>query len=486
MGFARTIAAFAAAAAVSACAALSTAPDGLRSVGAGMTAHSVCSGAYVAGRPWREVLEQDVLPASVLLRVVEVSADDASRSVTARMPGTAPRTARWLPDRGCVLDAGATQGPGRGAAAGGAAPSATVASASAESRVMRDAPWPAGDRPVARADWGPAVDATALARLIDAAFDGAGDPAAANTRGVAVVHRGRLLVDRGAPGFPPGTPLHGWSMTKTVVGMLAHQAAAEGRLDLGSPVVDALPDGRAPAWREAWRADARARIAVEDLIHMRDGLGNDEDYAPGGSVTRMLYGHGDVAGFAADSPAQAAPGERWRYLSASTNLLSRTLRARVATDAEHWTMPRRVVFDPIGARSAVMETDADGTWIGSSYLWASAADWARLGELTLRDGRWQGTQVLAPGWLARASRPAAPNGPGRMYGGQAWRIGDPQAGLCRGRGVPEDAIAMSGHWGQLVAIVPSREAVIVRMGWTFDRSKFDGCALVAQVLATLR
>ncbi|MFZ4759015.1 MAG: serine hydrolase domain-containing protein, partial [Burkholderiaceae bacterium] len=352
--------------------------------------------------------------------------------------------------------------------------------------VPRDAPWPAGDRAVAPADWGPSVDATALTRVIDAAFEGAGDPAAANARGLAVVHRGRLLVDRGAPGFAPGTPLHGWSMTKTVVGMLAHQLAAEGRLVLAAPVVDALPEGRAPAWRDAWRTDARARIAVEDLVHMRDGLGNDEDYAPGGSVTRMLYGHRDVAGFAASAPAQAAPGERWRYLSASTNLLSRTLRARVATDAEHWTMPRRVVFDPIGARTAVMETDADGTWIGSSYLWASTADWARLGELTLRDGRWQGTQVLAPGWLVRASRPATPSGPGRMYGGQTWRIGDPQAGLCRGRGVPEDAIAMSGHWGQLVAIVPSREAVIVRMGWTFDRTKFDGCALVAQVLGALR
>jgi CubicO group peptidase (beta-lactamase class C family) len=461
--------ALAAGLALAGCATLSSAPDGLRSVGAGMTAHSVCSGTFVAGRAWRDVLEADVLPASPVLRLVDVSVDEPGRSVTARMPGVAPRTARWLGDRGCVLDAPAAPAPP-------AVPGAPT---------PREAAWPAGDRALAPADWGPAVDAAALARAIDAAFEGAGDPKAANTRGVAVVHRGRLLVDRGAPGFPPGTPLHGWSMTKTVVAMLAHRMAAEGALDPRVPVVDAFAPGRAPAWREAWRADARARIAVEDLLFMRDGLANVEDYSAGGSVTRMLFGTPDVAGFAAMAPAEAPPGERWRYLSATTNLLSRTLRGRVATDAEHWSMPRRVLFEPIGARSATLETDADGTWIGSSFLWASTADWARLGELALRDGRWGGRQVLPPGFLARASTPALADGPGRGYGMQAWRIGDAQAGRCRGR-VPADAIAMSGHWGQIVAIVPSREAVIVRMGWTFDRTKFDDCALVERVLATLR
>jgi CubicO group peptidase (beta-lactamase class C family) len=481
--------AIAAALALAGCATLSTAPDGLRSVGAGMTAHAVCSGAFVAHRPWRDVLADDVLPASPVLRWVDVTVDEPGRSVTARMPGVAARTARWLPDRGCVLDAAANAA---GTAARSGASSASSASAAAPTPMPpparpapRDAPWPAGDRPLASADWGAAVDAAALARAVDAAFEGAGDPKAANTRGLAVVHRGRLLVDRGAPGFAPGTPLHGWSMTKTVVAMLAHAMVAEGALDPRAPVVDAFAPGRAPAWRDAWRGDARARIAVDDLLFMRDGLANVEDYAAGGSVTRMLFGTPDVAGCAAAAPAEAAPGERWRYLSATTNLLSRTMRGRVERDEAHWSMPRRVLFEPIGARSATLETDADGTWIGSSFLWASTADWARLGELALRDGRWGGRQVLPPGFLARASTPALAAGPGRGYGMQAWRIGDAEAGRCRGR-VPADAIAMSGHWGQIVAIVPSREAVIVRMGWTFDRTKFDDCALIERVLATLR
>ncbi len=454
--------------ALAGCGALSGAPDGLRSVGAGMAAHSVCSGAYVAGRPWREVLADDVLPASPLLRMIEVRADDAARSVTATAPGVAPRTARLLPGRGCVLDVPAPPTP------------AFVLPP------QRDAAWPQGDRTVARADWGAGVDADALARVLDAAFVGAGDPEAANTRAVAIVHRGRLLVDRGAPGFPPGTPLHGWSMSKTVVAMLAHQLAAEDRLELAAPVVDMVDGPRTPDWVQTWRTDGRAKITVTDLLYMRDGLEHVEDYGAGASVTRMLFGHADVAAFAAAAPAAAPPGERWRYLSTSTNLLSRTLRSRYASDADYWAAPRRKVFEPIGAQSARIETDTDGTWIGSAYLWASAADWARLGELTLRDGRWPDRQVLAPGWLARVSQPATTTGRGRGYGAQAWRIGDADAGLCRGRGLPEDTIALMGHWGQVVAVVPSSEAVVVRLGWTFDRTKFDPCAFVAQVLETLR
>jgi hypothetical protein len=92
--------------------------------------------------------------------------------------------------------------------------------------------------------------------------------------------------------------------------------------------------------------------------------------------------------------------------------------------------------------------------------------------------------VLAPGWLERASGPARPQGPGRGYGAQVWRIGDPAAGRCAGR-VPEDTIAMRGYGEQIVAIVPSREAVVVRLGLTFDRSTFDACGFVAGILKAL-
>ena len=103
----------------------------------------------------------------------------------------------------------------------------------------------------------------------------------------------------------------------------------------------------------------------------------------------------------------------------------------------------------------------------------------------LQDGRWGERQVLPPGWLVRAKTPATNNGEGLGYGAQTWLYGNPQAGTCKGRGIPDDTLAMVGHWGQLVAMVPSRQAVIVRLGWTFDRKQFDGCQLIADVLKAL-
>ncbi|RPH42378.1 MAG: class C beta-lactamase-related serine hydrolase [Burkholderiales bacterium] len=461
-----------AAAAAPGCALLSASPDGVRSVGAGLAAHAVCSGAFVAGRAPDTVLAADVRPLSRLTAIIAASPDVDARSATGRAPGVAPRTARLVAGRGCVLDAPPP-------APGETPPPAFVRPA------PREAAWPVGDRAVDETAWGPRVDAPALRRVVDGAFEGAGDPARANTRAVAVVHAGRLLVDRGAPDFPTGTPLLGWSMTKTVMAMLAHQLHAERRLALESPVVDAAAGPRAPAWLAAWRSDDRARITVEDLLHMRDGLDHVEDYGAAGNVARMLYGQRDVAAFAAAAPAAAPAGQRWRYLSTSTNLLARVLRSRHDTDADYWAAPRRTILEPIGARTVTLATDADGSFIGSSFGWASAADWARLGELTLRDGRWSGRQVLAPGWLERVSRPARPEAPGRGYGTQAWRIGDPVAGRCAGK-VPEDTVAMMGYGEQIVAIVPSREAVVVRLGQTFDRSRFDTCAFVAGVLNSLR
>jgi CubicO group peptidase (beta-lactamase class C family) len=329
------------------------------------------------------------------------------------------------------------------------------------------------------------VDEAALKKLVAQAFVGAGDPLAANTRGVAVVHKGKLLVAQTAPGFAPETALHGWSMAKTVTGMLAYKIAADNGLRINTPVVNAFPIGREPAWVAPWRNDTRKTIKVADLFYMRDGLANVEGYQPWDDVPRMLWGSTNVAAFSAAAPPEAPAGTRWRYASQTANLLAAVARAQLPTDGEYWAYPQRALFWQIGANSAVMETDASGNWVGSSYLWASVGDWARLGLLMLNDGHWDGRQVVPAGWLARAQAPSVSAGEGPGYGAMTWRYGDPQAGTCKGRGIPDDTLAMIGHWGQMVAMVPSRDTVIVRLGWTFKRGQFDGCALVADVLKTL-
>ncbi len=436
---------------------------------AGMAAKGICSAAFVAGRPRQDLMAQDVLPASPVLALIQVSVNETEHSVTARFAGVVSRRAVLLKARGCVLDLQPD------ASARPYAPSVDLVQT-----------WPKGEAPIPLADWGDGVDVAKLKAVVDTAFIGAGDPLAANARGLAVVQHGRMLVLRDAPGFAAGTALHGWSMTKTVTGMLTHKLAAEAGLPLDASVVDAFPAGREPAWVADWRQDARRSIKVSDLLYMRDGLAMTEDYEPWGSVPRMLWGTPNAAAWAANHSAEVAPGARWRYLSATANLLAAVARGRFASDVEYWDYPRKALFDPIGAKSATLETDSVGNWIGSSYLWASVGDWARLGQLMLQDGKWGAQQVLPPGWLRRAFTPATAQGEGQGYGALSWLYGNPQAGECKAyRGVPADTVVMVGHWGQIVAIVPSRDAVVVRLGWTFKHGQFDGCKLIADVLSAL-
>ncbi len=439
---------------------------------AGMAAKGVCSAAFVAGRPWQNLLADDVLPASPVLGLISIAVDEKTSSVTAKFANLFARQAVLLAQRGCVLDV-----------APGSAPAALAKRPGAQ---VEEKPWPQGEAALPVAQWPPGVDASALQTVVDQSFVGAGDALAANARAVAVVHQGRLLLLRTAPGFASGTPLHGWSMSKTVNGMLMHKLSVDTQLSLDSAVVDAFSPAREPAWVASWRKDERKNIKVSDLLYMRDGLASTEDYDPWGSVPKMLWGQSDVAAFAAQSPAQAAPGARWRYLSATANLMAGVARGRFISDADYWAYPTKALFEPIGASSAVLETDNGGNWVGSSYVWASVGDWARLGQLMLNDGRWGDVQVLPPGWLKLAGTPSTTQGEGLGYGAHSWLIGNTVAGECKGyASVPADTVAMMGHWGQVVAMVPSREAVIVRLGWTFKKSQFDACALVADVLKAL-
>ncbi len=448
--------------------------SGIPKNAAGMAAKGVCSAAFVAARPVDNLLADDVLPASPVLKLISVQIDEKEKRVTAKFAGLLPRTAQWLPNRGCVLDS---------------AGSITQGDSVYFPRVGTPQPWPDGNAPSPVAQWASGVDAPALQKVVAQAFVGAGDPLAANTRGVAVLHKGKLLAIKTAPGFDINTPLHGWSMTKTVAGMLFYKLSVDNGLRLNTPVVNAFPIGREPAWVAPWRNDARKNIKLADLLYMRDGLANVESYQPWDQVPKMLWGSTNVAAFSAQAPPEAAPGARWRYLSQTANLLAAVSRAQFPTDGEYWAYPQRTLFWQIGANSAAMESDASGNWVGSSYMWASVGDWARLGQLMLDDGKWGERQVIPAGWLARAKTQATNGGEGlengRGYGAQTWLYGNPQAGECKGRGIPDDTLAMIGHWGQMVAMIPSREAVIVRLGWTFKRGQFDGCALIADVLKTL-
>jgi CubicO group peptidase (beta-lactamase class C family) len=434
---------------------------------AGMAAKAVCSAAFVAGRePDADALmAEDVLPASPALGVVSTTIDTEQLTATSKFLGIISRTASLTADRGCVLDLPADPG-----AQPYAPPPADPAA------------WPQGDGTSEAGD-----DNAELQQVIDAAFVGAGDVAAANPRAVAVVQDGELLALREGQGFA-NAALHGWSMTKTVGAMLAYDVFRRQGLDLQTPVVDAFalyPD-RTPQWVAGWREDERRDITIADLVFMRAGLGFDEGYEPWSDTVQMLYGEGNMAQWAADHPADAQAGQEWEYLSGVSNILADVLRGQFPNDDAYWAQVRTRILDPLEADSATLETDTNGTQVASSYLWASAADWAKLGQLLLDDGRWQGQQVLAPGFLELAGQQAVQDGEGAGYSAQAWLPGNPVGGECRDvDGVPPDVVSMEGHWGQIVAAVPSRDVVIVRLGWTFTSGAFDSCGLIRDVLAAL-
>ena len=435
----------------------------------GMAAKAVCSGVFVAGRDPDVVFDEDVAGASPAFAVVSVRVDEASHSATAKTLGLFSRTASLQSDRGCVLDV---------------EPDPTAKAYVPTSDLTRT--WPEGDAPAPEQEWPEGVDAARLDEVVDAAFEGAGDVADANARAVAIVQNGTLLVLREAPGFEDGTPLHGWSMTKTVAGMLAYKLMVDNDIPLDTPVVDTFPNGRGPEWVTDWRTDDRAAITVADLIDMTDGLDNTEGYTPLDDTVRMLNSEPDMAAYSAQAPSAYPAGTHWNYTSQTANILADVARGQVGSDEAYWTYPSQALFDPIGARSATLETDTSGTWVGSSYLWASVADWARLGQLALQDGEWNGTQVIPPGWLELASTPALPDGEAAGYSAQAWLPGNPVGGECRAlAGFPEDTVSMEGHWGQKVAVVPSKQAVVVRLGWTFDSDTFDYCEFWNDVLTAL-
>lgn len=437
---------------------------------AGLAAQSVCSATFVAGRnDGQDVFTQDVVPQSPAFAVVSTSVDQQGRTVTAKFLGMFERRASLLPNRGCVLD----EAPDPAAV-----PYTPV--------TQNPALWPIGDAPVPPADWGKGVDVAGLQKVVDQAFVGAGDPADANTRGVAVVHQGRLLTERQAPGFPDGTALLGWSSTKTVAAMLFYMRATETGFNIEQPVVNAFPAGREPGWVAQWRQDDRKNITVADVLFMRAGLDIADDYGPFGKVVQMLYGEPSMAGYAASQPLVDSPGSVWAYSTGEADILSQITQGMFASNEEYWQYPRTALFDPIGVSSATLATDTAGTWVGGSYLWADTGDWARLGQVMLADGKWADQQVFPPGWWKLAGTPAMADGDGHGYGAQTWIPGQPIGGECNAYpGVPQDTLSMEGHYGQFIGMIPSRDVVIVRLGWTIDKTQFDSCQLVSDVLATL-
>jgi CubicO group peptidase (beta-lactamase class C family) len=287
-------------------------------------------------------------------------------------------------------------------------------------------------------------------------------------RAVIVVKDGRILGESYGDGFNAQTPLLGWSMAKSVNAVLAGKVAADQGVGLDA-------DGLFPEWA----GDERSRIRLADLLAMQSGLDFNEEYGDVADVTRMLYLQSDMAAYARSLPSANERGTRFNYSSGEAVLISQWWMGRFSDPKQALAYPRKALFDPIGMRSAVLEADERGTLVGSSYLYATARDWARFGLLLAQGGVWDGTSVIPSEFVTRMMTPTAASG--GVYGGaQAWRQGpgneaDAQSGL------PADVLWLLGHDGQSVAVIPSENLVVVRMGLTPSRGGYRPQRLVAAV-----
>jgi CubicO group peptidase (beta-lactamase class C family) len=428
-------------------------------VGAGFAAKNVCSAVFVSGRAPADAIADLRAYRSTPLDLVRVEVEPGRASVTGAVFGLARREAVHRAGLGCALAIGTSAETLRRAVPPTPAPPRATA------------PWPDGD-----ADAAPAPNA-ALARVLDEAFAEDDGAPPKRTRAVVVARGGRLVAERYAPGIARDTPLPGWSMAKSVAAALAGVLVAEGRL---------APDRPPPL--AAWRApgDPRAAITLAQLLHMSSGLEFDETYAdPLSDVVYMLFGTGDAAAFAAGKPLAHPPGTRFAYASGTTNVLMRAMREAIADERAYLAFPRRALFDRVGMASAVLEPDASGTFVGSSLMFATARDWARFGLLVLRDGAWNGERVLPAGWVRFMAAPA-PAAPEHEYAAHWWlKLRANRGAAGRAPRLPPDALHASGHGGQAVTVVPSRDAVIVRLGHAVDRDAWDQDAFAARVLEAL-
>jgi CubicO group peptidase (beta-lactamase class C family) len=427
-------------------------------VGVAYKAKTLCSGVFVSRRDPKDVLAEIEVDDRALLRYVGASIQERERAVTASALGLVKREAIYRDGLGCtVVVDGMPRHPARDAAGSAASPRAAA----------RDA-FDASER----FDWAP----SALTRVLDAAFDEPNPQRLRRTRAVVIVHKGHIIAERYAPGIGRDTPLLGWSMTKSVVNALAGVLVRDGRLSLDLP---------APV--DEWQApgDPRGRITLDHLLRMSSGLRFDDDPgSPAADVITMLYRAGDMASFAAGRPLQAAPGTTWHYSSGTTNIVARVIRTVLKDDREYLAFPRRALFDRIGMAGAVLEADASGTFVGSSYMYATAREWARFGMLYLQNGVWNGQRILPDGWV-QYTRSPAPADPRKHYGAHFW-LEVPDEYRTAGVRLPDDAFHAAGHEGQFVTVVPSQEAVIVRLGLARYPEAWDHAAFVRDVLAALQ
>jgi CubicO group peptidase (beta-lactamase class C family) len=409
-------------------------------------AQIMCSAVFITGLDpdfAAENVGYFVAPYEERKKVGKPVIDRAHKEVHITVPHGATRTARYVGDQGCV-----TLPKGKNKLNFTPVPVPTRLPDAATQL------WPMGDL-LPKDPLPSEIDATKLKAAVDAAFD----PPAAMTAAFVVTWKGRLIAERYGDGITAQTPLESWSMGKSLTATLMGILLQQHVYDLWQPAP--IPEWQTPG-------DPRAKIRIADILRMSSGLRIkaplDPDYDPHGTYPDHLYLYtGGVNSFhyAATRPQEWPPNTVGRYRNTDPVLTNYLIRIAVEKRGEEYlSFPRRALLDKIGMRTMVMETDPFGDFLTQGYELASARDWARLGNLYLNNGVWNGERILPDGFVKFVSTvaPAWQADHRPIYGGFFWINGDGEFP------VPKEAYYMSGAGGQTTLIIPSHDLVVVRMG----------------------
>jgi len=283
-----------------------------------------------------------------------------------------------------------------------------------------------------------------------------------------VLHKGEVVSEFYGPEVTAQTTLISWSMAKCITHALVGIAQMDGLLHVENN--NLFPE---------WAHDERRNITLQQLLEMRSGLTWVEDYVDGDAsdVIEMLFGSGvdDNGGYAIAQPLATTPGSEWVYSSGTTNIVTRHL-GNVLGDASgsHVNIERFIrtrLFDAIGMQ-AEPKFDATGTFVGSSYVYATAREFAKFGQLYLHDGMCNGKRILPEGWVDHArTQHVFDDETGLGYGAHWWTLPGER-----------NSLVASGYEGQYIIVIPDRDLVVVRLGKTVAEQRNAVVAELREVI----
>jgi CubicO group peptidase (beta-lactamase class C family) len=406
-------------------------------------AKDMCSCVFIAERDPGSVEKQDLSFFPISLAKTKVNYDD--KSVTASLFGLVKRKAVYREGLGCTVIVDFPEEEIRQQSLPAIPPPLYTP----------DTPWPLGDR---LPDSLPAgVDYGKLTEAVDSAFDDPGVEPVLKTQAVVVVYDNTLVAEKYVDGFDLYTECLIWSMTKSITNALVGILVREGKLDIyQSTGID------------EWETDGRSDITINNLMQMNAGLQWIENYFNLSEVTKMLYMRGDMYRYAVTSPQVNKPDSVWYYAAGMAAIMSGIIRETIGNDQEYQTFPYTELFNKIGMRNTVFETDASGTFVGSSYCFATPRDLARFGILYVNNGIFEGDTILPEWWVKYTTTPAT--GSDGLYGAFFW-LWD----LVKYPDVPKDMFFCDGFLGQRIFMIPSKKLVVVRTGYSmkdFDMNRF--------------